>query len=64
MKTSFGVEFASAAKEGPKLFFAPLVAAFRALVALLSRSDRGARSMDNATQSRCEGIASGKGNSN
>jgi hypothetical protein len=30
MKTSFGAEFASAAREGPKLFFAPLASAIKA----------------------------------
>jgi hypothetical protein len=29
MKTTFVAEFASAAKEGPKLFFGPLVALFK-----------------------------------
>jgi hypothetical protein len=29
MKTTFVAEFASAAKDGPKLFFAPLVTVFK-----------------------------------
>lgn len=31
MKTTFATEFASAAKQGPRLFFAPLVGAINAV---------------------------------
>ena len=40
MKTSFAEEFAYAAKQGPRLFFAPLVGAIHAIRSEMRRIER------------------------
>jgi hypothetical protein len=54
MKTTFGAEFTRAAREGPRLFFAPLVAALTAFFSAMRQIAAPKPSKPDA-QSPCQG---------